>query len=81
MRSEAASCIGVSARSRATANERAGGCLLAVVAAGAGVGLAEDEAADHAAQVVAVLGGVAGQPLEQFGVARRRSRSASGPSG
>ena len=55
----------------ATANSPFVGGLFAFPAAAAGVGVAQHDAADQAAQVIAVLGRVASQPIEQFRMARR----------
>ena len=68
---EVASCIGLKGRTAATAKSAGrGGSRRAVPAARAGVGLAQDQAADQAAEVVAVLDQVAGQPAQQLGMAR-----------
>ena len=53
-RSEVASCIGVRGRTRATAKSDGRGDSLALPAAAAGIGLAQDQAPDQPAQVVAV---------------------------
>ena len=71
-RSDVANCIGVSARRRATANSFGrGGVALPFPPAGAGISPAQHQSADDPAQFVSVLRGVAGQPLQQLGVARR----------